>query len=48
MLMTSSLVLHKIVCVKNLKGEFEMSMMGELSFFLRLQVKQTKDGIFLC
>ena len=23
-------------------------MMGELSFFLGLQVKQTKDGIFLC
>jgi len=31
-----------------MKGEFEMSMMGELSFFLRLQVKQTKDVIFLC
>jgi len=31
-----------------MKGEFEMSMMGELSFFLGLQVKQTKDGIFLC
>ena len=30
-----------------MKGEFEMSMMGELSFFLGLQVKQTKDGIFL-
>ena len=24
-----------------------MSMMGELSFFLRLQIKQRKDGIFL-
>jgi len=31
-----------------MKGEFEMSMMGELSYFLGLQVKQTKDGIFLC
>ena len=31
-----------------MKGEFEMSMMGEFSFFLGLQVKQTKDGIFLC
>jgi len=30
-----------------MKGEFEMSMMGELSFFLGLQVKQTKDEIFL-
>ena len=24
-----------------------MSMMGELTFFLGLQVKQTKDGIFI-
>ena len=31
-----------------MKGEFKMSMMGELSFFLGLQVKQTTDGIFLC
>jgi hypothetical protein len=28
--------------------EFEMSMIGELSFFLGLQVKQTKDGTFNC
>jgi len=34
--------------VAAMKCEFEMSMMGELSFFLGLQVKQTKDGIFLC
>jgi len=34
--------------VAAMKGEFEMSMMGELTFFLGLQVKQTKDGIFLC
>ena len=34
--------------VATMKGEFEMSMMGELSFFLGLQVKQTKDEIFLC
>jgi len=31
-----------------MQGEFEMYMMGELSFFLGLQVKQSKDGIFLC
>ena len=31
-----------------MKDEFEMPMMGELSFFLGLQVKQTSDGIFLC
>jgi len=34
--------------VAAMKYEFEMSMMGELSFFLGLQVKQTKDEIFLC
>ena len=27
--------------------EFEMSMMGELNFFLRLQVKKMKHGTFL-
>jgi hypothetical protein len=27
--------------------EFEMSMMGELNFFLGLQVKRTQDGIFV-
>ncbi|XP_068466307.1 uncharacterized mitochondrial protein AtMg00810-like [Phaseolus vulgaris] len=33
--------------VTTMQGEFEMSMMGELSFFLGLQVKQLKNGIFL-
>ena len=28
-------------------GEFEMSMMGKLTFFLGLQVKQTKDDTFI-
>jgi hypothetical protein len=27
--------------------EYEMSMMGELTFFLGLQIKQTRDGIFI-
>ncbi|KAK2972739.1 hypothetical protein RJ640_019387 [Escallonia rubra] len=27
--------------------EFEMSMMGEFTFFLGLQIKQSKDGIFI-
>ena len=27
--------------------EFEMSMMGELTFFLGLQIKQCQDGIFI-
>jgi len=30
-----------------MQGEFEMSMMGELNFFLGLQVKQVEYGIFL-
>ncbi|GJU57578.1 putative ribonuclease H-like domain-containing protein [Tanacetum coccineum] len=30
-----------------MKGEFEMSVMGELTFFLGLQVKQKPDGIFI-
>ncbi|KAK9017315.1 hypothetical protein V6N11_079794 [Hibiscus sabdariffa] len=30
-----------------MQGEFEMSMMGELSFFLGLQIKQRKDDTFI-
>ncbi|KAL6334010.1 hypothetical protein AAG906_000061 [Vitis piasezkii] len=30
-----------------MKSEFEMSMVGELTYFLGFQVKQLKDGIFL-
>ena len=33
--------------VEIMKSEFEMSMMGELNYFLGLRVKQLKDGIFL-
>ena len=32
---------------KEMKKEFKMSMVGELTFFLGLQVKQRKDGIFI-
>src|SRR5438132_37213 len=28
--------------------QFEMSMMGELKFFLSFQIKQLKEGTFLC
>lgn len=28
-------------------SEFEMSLMGELTYFLGLQVNQTKEGIFV-
>ncbi|GJY77264.1 retrovirus-related pol polyprotein from transposon TNT 1-94 [Tanacetum coccineum] len=31
---------------KIMHDEFEMSIMGELNFFLRLQIKQMEDGIF--
>ena len=30
-----------------MSSEYEMSMMGELTFFLGLQIKQTSDGIFI-
>ncbi len=30
-----------------MQKEFEMSMMGELNFFLGLQIKQTKNGVFI-
>ena len=30
-----------------MQDEFEMSMMGELNFFLKLQFKQTKNEIFI-
>ena len=31
---------------KLMQIEFEMSMMGELKFFLGLQIKQTRNGIY--
>ena len=30
-----------------MKSQYEMSMMGELTYFLGLQVKQVKEGIFI-
>ena len=36
---------HKFL--EEMKREFEISMVGELNHFLRLQVKQRKDGIFI-
>ena len=40
---------HDLVAkfVDDMSREFEMSMMGELQFFLRLQIKQVKDGTFV-
>lgn len=34
-------------CVEELQKEFEMSMFGEMSFFLNLQVTQLDGGIFI-
>jgi hypothetical protein len=33
---------------KLMQSKYEMSMMGELTFFLGLQVSQKQDGIFIC
>ena len=30
-----------------MQGEFEMSMVGELSYFLGLHIRQMKEGIFI-
>ena len=30
-----------------MQGEFEMSMMGELNYFLGLQIKQLTEGTFV-
>ncbi|GJZ93069.1 putative ribonuclease H-like domain-containing protein [Tanacetum coccineum] len=41
---------HKELCIafeKLMHEKFQMSSMGELTFFLGLQVKQKKDGIFI-
>ena len=32
---------------KSMQSEFEMSMMGELKYFLRLKIKQSEDGIYI-
>lgn len=32
---------------KNMEKEFEMSMIGEMKFFLGLQITQTDKGIFI-
>ncbi|CAM8877484.1 unnamed protein product [Rhodiola kirilowii] len=33
--------------VEQMQSEFKMSMVGEMCYFLGLQVKQTADGIFI-
>lgn len=43
--MSNEMVQH---FVKQMQSEFEMSLVGELTYFLGLQVKQMEDSIFLC
>ena len=41
---------NKLLCKEFstlMSQEFEMSMVGELTFFLRLQIKQLREGIFV-
>ena len=38
---------HEQEFMSQMKKEFEMRMVGELTYFLGLQVKQTENGIFL-
>jgi hypothetical protein len=33
--------------VEDISREFEMSMMGELQFFIGIQIKQSKEGTFV-
>lgn len=33
---------------KLMHGEFEISLMGELTYFLGIQIKQLKEGMFVC
>ena len=40
----------KFMCekfAKMMQRKFNLSMIGKLSFFLRLQIRQTQDGIFI-
>ena len=34
-------------CSQSMQNEFEMSMLGELKFFLGLQISQSDKGIFI-
>ena len=43
----SDLQIMSVKFASEVKKEFEMSMLGELTFFLGLQVSQSKKGIFI-
>ena len=42
-------MLHRMVehFLEHMSSEFEMSLMGEVTYFLDLQVKQTGNGTFI-
>jgi hypothetical protein len=42
---TNDRLSHKFA--KDMQNEFEMSLLGELSFFLGLQIRQSNQGIFI-
>ena len=42
--MSNKMVQHFI---QQIQSEFEMSLVGEVTYFLGLQVKQTEDTIFI-
>jgi hypothetical protein len=42
--MSNTMVQH---FVKQMQSEFEMSLVGELTYFLGLQIKQMEDTIFI-
>ena len=43
----SNLQILSVDFASEMKKEFEMSMLGELTFFLGLQVHQTNKGMFI-
>ncbi|KAK2385434.1 putative mitochondrial protein [Trifolium repens] len=43
--MSNTMVQH---FVQQMQSEFEMSLVGELTYFLGLQIKQMEDTIFIC
>ena len=43
----SNLQILSLDFASEMKNEFEMSMLGELTFFIGLQVHQTNEGIFI-
>ncbi|KAL8135932.1 hypothetical protein AgCh_010520 [Apium graveolens] len=43
----SKFLIKKMASFECMSSEFDMSMMGELNYFLGIQIKQSKDGIYV-